>query len=92
MEVILTNSQKEAAEKIDKFLKSDQMYFRLTGPPGSGKTFLIKYALERFLKEEEDNTNFITIVFGFILLNKIFYFLPWYLAINSPLLLICNLR
>ena len=54
MEVILTNSQKEAAEKIDKFLKSDQMYFRLTGPPGSGKTFLIKYALERFLKEEED--------------------------------------
>lgn len=53
-EIILTASQKEGMEKITKFLKSDQMYFRLTGAPGVGKTFLIKHALKKYLKEEEE--------------------------------------
>jgi ATP-dependent exoDNAse (exonuclease V) alpha subunit len=30
------------------------MFFRLTGPPGSGKTFVIKHALEKYLKKEEE--------------------------------------
>jgi ATP-dependent exoDNAse (exonuclease V) alpha subunit len=57
----LTNCQKIADEKIRKFLESDQQYFRLTGPPGSGKTFLIKHALSKFLKEEEDTGNLVVV-------------------------------
>lgn len=55
MEVNLTKSQEEGIEKINKFLNSDQRYFRLTGPPGAGKTFLIKHALQKYLKEEQDS-------------------------------------
>lgn len=51
----LTNSQQQGMEKIIKFLKSDQRFFRLTGPPGSGKTFFIKHALQEYLKKEEEN-------------------------------------
>lgn len=53
--VTLTKSQQEGVEKIHKFLNSDQKYFRLTGPPGAGKTFMIKHALEKYLKQEEDS-------------------------------------
>jgi ATP-dependent exoDNAse (exonuclease V) alpha subunit len=53
----LTDCQKIAAQKIAKFLKSDEQYFRLTGPPGSGKTFLIKYALDKFFKMEDETGN-----------------------------------
>jgi len=54
-EVVLTNSQEQGMEKIIKFLKSDQRFFRLTGPPGSGKTFFIKHALQSYLKQEEES-------------------------------------
>ena len=60
-EIILTNCQKEADLKITKFLKSDQRFFILTGPPGAGKTFLIKHALDSYLKKEED-TNTLQVV------------------------------
>jgi ATP-dependent exoDNAse (exonuclease V) alpha subunit len=53
-EMILTNCQKIGSEKMNDFLKSDQRFFILTGPPGSGKTFLIKHALQKYLKAEED--------------------------------------
>lgn len=59
--VILTNCQKEGSEKIKRFLKSEERFFILTGPPGAGKTFLIKHALEKFLKKEED-TGSLTVV------------------------------
>ena len=59
--IILTNCQKEADLKITKFLKSDQRFFILTGPPGAGKTFLIKHALDSYLKKEED-TNTLQVV------------------------------
>ena len=54
MSEILTDSQKIGTEKIKRFLESDQRFFRLTGPPGSGKTFLIKHALRKYLKQEEE--------------------------------------
>jgi exodeoxyribonuclease-5 len=60
-EIILTNSQEVATEKIAKFLKSDQQYFRLTGPPGSGKTFVIKHALQSYLREEEEKQNMMVV-------------------------------
>jgi ATP-dependent exoDNAse (exonuclease V) alpha subunit len=61
MSEILTNCQKEGAKKIQKFLESDQRFFRLTGPPGSGKTFLIKHALRKHLKQEEDTGNLVVV-------------------------------
>jgi len=54
---ILTNCQKTGAQKINKFLDSSERFFILTGPPGSGKTFLIKHALEQLLKKEEETDN-----------------------------------
>lgn len=57
MSEILTNCQKTGAKKIQKFLESDQRFFRLTGPPGSGKTFLIKHALKKYLELEETTGN-----------------------------------
>jgi ATP-dependent exoDNAse (exonuclease V) alpha subunit len=53
----LTNCQQTAAIKIQKFLKSDERFFRLTGPPGSGKTFLVKHALKKYLEIEESTGN-----------------------------------
>lgn len=61
MSEILTDSQKTGTEKIKRFLESDQRFFRLTGPPGSGKTFLIKHALQNFLKKEEDTGDFVVV-------------------------------
>lgn len=61
MNVILTNCQKEGALKIQKFLESDQRFFRLTGGPGTGKTFLIKHALSKYLKQEEDTDSLIVV-------------------------------
>ena len=61
MSETLTNCQKEGAKKIQKFLESDQRFFRLTGPPGSGKTFLIKHALRKYLKLEEDTGNLVVV-------------------------------
>jgi exodeoxyribonuclease-5 len=60
-EISLTKSQEEAMEKIHKFLNSDQRFFRLTGPPGSGKTFVIKHALSSYLKKEEDTNTMIVV-------------------------------
>jgi len=57
----LTDCQITGANKIQKFLESDQQFFRLTGPPGSGKTFLIKHALRKYLKEEEDTGNLVVV-------------------------------
>lgn len=56
-EIVLTKGQLEGVAKIEKFLKSDQQYFRLTGPPGSGKTFFIKYVLESYLQKERETGN-----------------------------------
>lgn len=53
-EIILTNCQKELDSKMKRFLESDERFFILTGPPGSGKTFSIKHALSYYLKKEEE--------------------------------------
>lgn len=56
-EIILTNCQVEGNQKMEKFLKSDQRFFLLTGGPGRGKTFLIKHALQKYLKIEDETGN-----------------------------------
>lgn len=62
MSETLTESQKIADHKISRFLESDQRFFRLTGPPGSGKTFLIKHALRKYLKKEEEDPGNLQVV------------------------------
>jgi adenylate kinase family enzyme len=44
--VDLTPEQIEAVSKIKTFLDGNEKEFLFTGPPGSGKTFTIKYALK----------------------------------------------
>lgn len=48
---ILKPEQAEAVIKIKEFLASDKDVFLFIGPPGSGKTFTIKYALEDEIPE-----------------------------------------
>lgn len=47
-----TESQEQALEKLKKFLGSSERYFRLTGKAGTGKTTIIKYALEEYIKQD----------------------------------------
>jgi energy-coupling factor transporter ATP-binding protein EcfA2 len=59
-EIQPTKSQEEGIQKIAKFLVSDEPYFVLTGPAGSGKTTIIKLGLKKLLEEprqESSNPN-----------------------------------
>lgn len=51
-DLTLTDDQRNALEKIEKFLSSDVQIFILKGYAGSGKTTLLK-GLVRYLQEEE---------------------------------------
>ena len=51
-DLTLTEDQRNALEKIEKFLSSDAQIFILKGYAGSGKTTLLK-GLVRYLQEEE---------------------------------------
>ena len=51
-DLTLTDDQRNALEKIEKFLSSDAQIFILKGYAGSGKTTLLK-GLVRYLQEEE---------------------------------------
>lgn len=66
--IILTESQEIGVKKIEKFLKSDNKYFVLVGPAGSGKTTMIKHALEAYLNKPI--TNGIPNVIGICLSHK----------------------
>lgn len=52
-EIILTKGQEIAINKIHKFLESDQRVFVLKGAGGTGKTFVIKHALQRQIRADE---------------------------------------
>lgn len=43
---LLKPEQAEAVKKMKEFLNSDEDLYLFTGPPGSGKTFTIKYVLD----------------------------------------------
>jgi exodeoxyribonuclease-5 len=51
----LTPSQKVVYQKIVNFLEGPDKYFLLTGQPGVGKTFVLRYALEDLLNEESNH-------------------------------------
>lgn len=55
-EIIPTKTQEEAVNKIKKFLKSDQPYFVLIGPAGSGKTTILKLALKELLEDSKQKS------------------------------------
>jgi ATP-dependent exoDNAse (exonuclease V) alpha subunit len=52
-EIIFTKGQEIAIDKLHKFLDSDQKVFVLTGAGGTGKTFVIKHALARQIRDDE---------------------------------------
>lgn len=69
-EMILTPDQEILVEKILKFLKSDEKYFRIIGRAGSGKTTAIKFALKRLLEEDGPNPQGMPNVAGIALAHK----------------------
>lgn len=52
-----TQSQQEGIDKIKKFLDSDESFFVLQGPAGSGKSTMIKLALEKLLNEKQTESS-----------------------------------
>ena len=53
MSCSLNADQKEAADQIFHFLSSDDKEFSLTGPAGTGKTYLMKYIMTDLLADYE---------------------------------------
>jgi len=51
---VLTKSQEELVEKLESFLYGPDKYFLLTGQPGVGKTFVLRYVLKGLLEEERN--------------------------------------
>lgn len=52
MIIQLTDCQREALEKLKKFVKSKHQHFRLTGYAGTGKSFLIAQFMQWLLSEK----------------------------------------
>ena len=61
-EVILNQQQEEAKDKIInwwKYQREEKQYFVLSGYAGTGKTFLAKYIVSKYLEIPEEKVAFI---------------------------------